>query len=71
VCGHRAEQLLDDAALDGLCGGVVDLERSHLTDAAQPVGAAVVARAEQHELIEPAVQPILDPVVDLAGTRDS
>ena len=64
--GHVAGCLTDDAALHRLRGRMIDLEDAHALDPGQPVGARVEARAEQHELVEPARERGADRVVDPA-----
>ena len=70
VSRQLAEELGDDAAFDRLRGGMVDFEDGDLARAREPVWAAVVARAEHHELVEPAGERTLDGVVESPGPGD-
>lgn len=58
---------VQDGALLGLCGGVVDFADRAGCEAVEALGARVIARAEDHEL---AGCGLLDDVVDQLGAGD-
>ena len=67
---QRPEPALEDLALDRLGVGVIDLEDAHAPQLRQPVGTAVIARAEDHHLFGAGRHRGAQRVVDVARPRD-